>query len=135
MWPRLLQMSESGQRSLAVGDPADEGASRQNAAPRKIVVQVPQVLVRFCENVFVSCGNASRGDRPARPLRGAVASVPSWARANFELQLTKAMKSTYGLKIPEPDPELTRIKPGTPYSELMRRYWQPVCLSADLQEL
>src|SRR5207253_767486 len=45
------------------------------------------------------------------------------------------MKSAYGLKIPEPDFELTCVGPGTPCGELMRRYWQPVCLSADLQEL
>lgn len=45
------------------------------------------------------------------------------------------MKSAYGLKIPEPDPELTRVGPGTPCGELMRRYWQPVCLSADLADL
>jgi phenylpropionate dioxygenase-like ring-hydroxylating dioxygenase large terminal subunit len=46
-----------------------------------------------------------------------------------------AVKSAYGLKIPEPDPELTRVGPGTPCGELMRRYWQPVCLSADLADL
>src|SRR5918996_377956 len=45
------------------------------------------------------------------------------------------MKSAYGLKIPEPYPELTRVGPGTPCGELMRRYWQPVCLSAELREL
>ena len=45
------------------------------------------------------------------------------------------MKSAYGLKIPEPDPELTRVGPGAPCGELMRRYWQPVCLSADLADL
>jgi len=45
------------------------------------------------------------------------------------------MKSAYGLKIPEPDPELTRVGSGTPCGELMRRYWQPVCLSADLKDL
>ena len=45
------------------------------------------------------------------------------------------MKSAYGLKIPEPDPELTRVGPGTPCGELMRRYWQPVCLAADLKDL
>ena len=45
------------------------------------------------------------------------------------------MKSAYGLKIPEPDSELTRVGPGTPCGELMRRYWQPVCLSADLADL
>ena len=45
------------------------------------------------------------------------------------------MKRAYGFKIPEPDPALTRVGPGTPCGELMRRYWQPVCLSADLQDL
>jgi len=45
------------------------------------------------------------------------------------------MKSAYGLKVPEPDPELTRVGPGHPCGELMRRYWQPVCLSADLKDL
>jgi phenylpropionate dioxygenase-like ring-hydroxylating dioxygenase large terminal subunit len=45
------------------------------------------------------------------------------------------MKSAYGLKIPEVDGELTRVGPGTPCGELMRRYWQPVCLSADLTDL
>ncbi len=45
------------------------------------------------------------------------------------------MKSAYGLKIPEPNTELTRVGPGTPCGELMRRYWQPICLSADLTDL
>jgi phenylpropionate dioxygenase-like ring-hydroxylating dioxygenase large terminal subunit len=45
------------------------------------------------------------------------------------------MKSAYGFKTPEPDPELTRVSPGAPCGELMRRYWQPVCLSADLEDL
>jgi phenylpropionate dioxygenase-like ring-hydroxylating dioxygenase large terminal subunit len=45
------------------------------------------------------------------------------------------MKSAYGLKIPEPDPELTRVGPGTPCGELLRRYWQPVCLSEELKDL
>jgi phenylpropionate dioxygenase-like ring-hydroxylating dioxygenase large terminal subunit len=45
------------------------------------------------------------------------------------------MRSAYGLKIPEPDPFLTRVGPGTPCGELMRRYWQPVCLSADPKDL
>jgi phenylpropionate dioxygenase-like ring-hydroxylating dioxygenase large terminal subunit len=45
------------------------------------------------------------------------------------------VKSAYGFKIPEPDPELTRVGPGTPCGELMRRYWQPVCLSADLKDV
>jgi phenylpropionate dioxygenase-like ring-hydroxylating dioxygenase large terminal subunit len=45
------------------------------------------------------------------------------------------MKSAYGFKIPEPDSELTRVGPGTPGGELMRRYWHPICLSAELNDL
>jgi phenylpropionate dioxygenase-like ring-hydroxylating dioxygenase large terminal subunit len=45
------------------------------------------------------------------------------------------MKSAYGLTIPEPDPLLTRVGVGTPCGELMRRYWQPVCLSAELMDI
>jgi nitrite reductase/ring-hydroxylating ferredoxin subunit len=45
------------------------------------------------------------------------------------------MKSAYGFKVPEPDADLTRVGPGTPCGELLRRYWQPVCLSADLKDL
>jgi phenylpropionate dioxygenase-like ring-hydroxylating dioxygenase large terminal subunit len=45
------------------------------------------------------------------------------------------MRSAYGLKIPEPDPFLTRVGAGAPCGELMRRYWQPVCLSEDLKDL
>ena len=45
------------------------------------------------------------------------------------------MKSAYGFEIPEHDPELTHVGPGTPGGELLRRYWQPVCVSDDLQDL
>ena len=45
------------------------------------------------------------------------------------------MKSAYGLKIPEPDYELTSVGPGTPGGDLLRRYWMPVCLSEDLKDL
>ena len=45
------------------------------------------------------------------------------------------MRSAYGLQIPKEDPELTRVGLGTPCGELMRRYWQPACLSKDLTDL
>jgi phenylpropionate dioxygenase-like ring-hydroxylating dioxygenase large terminal subunit len=45
------------------------------------------------------------------------------------------MKTAYGLAIPEPDPLLTRVGPGTPCGELMRRYWQPICLAAELKDV
>lgn len=45
------------------------------------------------------------------------------------------MRSAYGLHVPEIDPELTRVGPGTPCGELMRRYWQPVCTSRNLGDL
>jgi len=45
------------------------------------------------------------------------------------------MKSAYGLKIPEPDPQLTHVGAGTPCGEMMRRFWQPVALAEDLKNL
>ena len=45
------------------------------------------------------------------------------------------MRSAYGFRIPKEDTELTHVGPETPCGELMRRYWQPVCLSQDLKDL
>jgi phenylpropionate dioxygenase-like ring-hydroxylating dioxygenase large terminal subunit len=45
------------------------------------------------------------------------------------------MKSAHGLKIPEPDYELTTVGPGTPGGEMLRRYWMPVCLADELKDL
>jgi nitrite reductase/ring-hydroxylating ferredoxin subunit len=39
--------------------------------------------------------------------------------------------SAYGRPLPPPDATLTRVGPGTPGGELLRRYWQPVGLAAD----
>ena len=36
--------------------------------------------------------------------------------------------------LPE-DPELTHTDPGTPMGDLMRRFWQPVCLSEELSDV
>ena len=36
---------------------------------------------------------------------------------------------------PDEIPILTRVEFGAPMGELLRRYWQPVCLSAELGEL
>ena len=33
---------------------------------------------------------------------------------------------------PDPDPEFMRVGPGTPCGEYLRRFWQPVCMSAEL---
>jgi nitrite reductase/ring-hydroxylating ferredoxin subunit len=37
--------------------------------------------------------------------------------------------------VPEPDPELTRVGPGTPCGEYFRRFWHPVALADDLKDL
>ena len=37
--------------------------------------------------------------------------------------------------VPEEDDTLTRVAFGTPMGEMLRRYWQPVCLSDELGEL
>lgn len=45
--------------------------------------------------------------------------------------------SGYGrnAKVPEEDISLTHVTFGTPMGELMRRYWQPVCMSSELTDL
>ena len=38
-------------------------------------------------------------------------------------------------EVPRPDDELSRVGPGTPMGEYMRRFWQPLCLSEELKDL
>jgi nitrite reductase/ring-hydroxylating ferredoxin subunit len=38
-------------------------------------------------------------------------------------------------EVPDEDAELTHVGPGTPGGEYMRRFWQPVCFSDDLEGL
>ena len=38
-------------------------------------------------------------------------------------------------EVPQEDPELTHVGPGTPCGEYMRRFWWPVCLSEQVTEL
>ena len=45
------------------------------------------------------------------------------------------MKSAYGRAMPGEDAALTHVDPGTPMGEMMRRYWQPLCLSSELGAL
>lgn len=45
------------------------------------------------------------------------------------------MKSAYGITTPKENVELTHVDPGTPMGELLRRFWQPVALSAELTDL
>jgi nitrite reductase/ring-hydroxylating ferredoxin subunit len=45
------------------------------------------------------------------------------------------MKSAYGRQTPPPDYELTCVEQGSPMGELLRRYWQPACLSDELKDL
>ena len=35
---------------------------------------------------------------------------------------------------PDPDPELTKVGPGTPCGEYLRLYWQPVCMTSEIPE-
>ena len=44
--------------------------------------------------------------------------------------------SGYQLRnVPPEDPEVTHTDPGTPMGELMRRFWQPVCLASELTDV
>ena len=48
-----------------------------------------------------------------------------------------AVISGYGriAVVPKEDADLTHVGIGTPMGELLRRYWQPVCLSSEIDEL
>ena len=41
----------------------------------------------------------------------------------------------YKTKFPDHDPEITETQPGSPMGELMRKFWQPVCLSEELTDV
>ncbi len=45
------------------------------------------------------------------------------------------MKSAYGRTVPQENVELTHVEAGSPMGEVLRRYWQPVCLSNELADL
>jgi len=47
----------------------------------------------------------------------------------------RAYQGYYKRDVPREDERLTHTGPGTPMGELMRRYWQPVCLAAQLKDL
>ena len=51
--------------------------------------------------------------------------------------MTDQDASGYGRNaiVPKEDPRLTHISFGTPMGELMRRYWQPICMSSELTDL
>ena len=40
----------------------------------------------------------------------------------------------YVNKVPDHDPELTEVGPGTPMGEYMRSFWHPVCMSMELTD-
>jgi nitrite reductase/ring-hydroxylating ferredoxin subunit len=45
------------------------------------------------------------------------------------------MRSRYGFVVPPENDAMTHVEAGSPMGELMRRYWQPVCLSSELADL
>jgi nitrite reductase/ring-hydroxylating ferredoxin subunit len=53
------------------------------------------------------------------------------------MQKTEVVTSGYGkiAVVPKEDERLTRVGFGTPMGELLRRAWQPVCLSSELADL
>jgi phenylpropionate dioxygenase-like ring-hydroxylating dioxygenase large terminal subunit len=49
--------------------------------------------------------------------------------------LTAAYSAYHHRAIPEDDAEMTRVGPGTPGGEYLRRFWQPVILASELGDL
>jgi len=52
------------------------------------------------------------------------------------MKIRQKPNSGYYLRdVPSTDPELTQTGPNTPMGELMRRFWQPVCLASELTDV
>ena len=49
--------------------------------------------------------------------------------------LSTKYSAYYHSQVPKVDDELTRIGPGTPAGEYLRRFWQPVCYSDELADV
>jgi nitrite reductase/ring-hydroxylating ferredoxin subunit len=49
--------------------------------------------------------------------------------------VARSSGSAYGRRPQNPNPLLTEVGAGTPMGELLRRYWQPIALSAELTDL
>ena len=49
--------------------------------------------------------------------------------------LNTAYSAYHHRERPTEDEELTRVGPGTPCGEYLRRFWQPIILASELGEL
>ena len=49
--------------------------------------------------------------------------------------LSTKYSAYYHSQVPKEDEELTRIGPGTPAGEYLRRFWQPVCYGDELADV
>ena len=49
--------------------------------------------------------------------------------------MTQPYTAYYKREVPQEDVELTRVGPGTPCGEYLRRFWQPVAKSAELGDV
>jgi phenylpropionate dioxygenase-like ring-hydroxylating dioxygenase large terminal subunit len=62
--------------------------------------------------------------------------MPETSETDVKRRDRREPYSGYYLRdVPPHDPEITHTGPGTPMGEFMRRYWQPVCLSRQLDDL
>ena len=61
------------------------------------------------------------------------------ARKSTKTKKADFLKSRYGAyyhsQVPKEDEELTHVGPGTPCGEYLRRFWQPIALSTEVQDL
>ena len=55
------------------------------------------------------------------------------ARSRVARPKSGAFSGYQSREVPGPDPELTRVGPGTPCGEYLRRFWQPVAFARDLR--
>jgi len=66
-----------------------------------------------------------------RPVAEKKADAPNTPAMPLHL---KPYSGYHSNKIPDHDPELTEVGPGTPMGEYMRAFWHPVCMSLELTD-
>lgn len=74
---------------------------------------------------------------PAEPLGRESRQMTNVQRLKDSKSNRRAMPygGYYRRDVPKEDEEITHTGPGTPLGEFMRRFWQPVCMSAQLEDV
>ena len=130
---QALRVYPSQSNFVLVDFPTAEMVQGVHGAPRGAGFACPKVRARC------ACAADADLDR-ARPGAGAGGGV-DWCVSDRRLTMVAVPQGKFdgyarnGLAGMAPDEEITRIGPGTPAGEYLRRFWQPIALASMVGEL